>query len=85
MAPVKCDIPDYTPSEKSLDIYPEKKGVLFKEILKDGDTTGERPTKGCVVDVLYIGRLVDGTEFDRNTDPNKPFTFDLGEGITILI
>ena len=51
-------------------------------VLKEG--TGESPKSGDRVNVLYIGSLLDGTEFDRTQDPSRPFTFrvDRGEVIT---
>ncbi len=42
-------------------------------VLKEG--SGETPKSGDRVEVLYIGWLLDGTEFDRAQDPEKPFTF----------
>ena len=30
---------------------------------------------GDLVSVLYVGRLLNGKEFDRDLDPNKPFVF----------
>ncbi len=36
---------------------------------------GESPKPGDKVNVLYIGRLLDGKIFDQSTDPASPFTF----------
>jgi FKBP-type peptidyl-prolyl cis-trans isomerase len=33
------------------------------------------PRPGDKVNVLYVGRLLDGKVFDQATDPEKPFTF----------
>lgn len=45
--------------------------------------TGERPKKGQLVSVNYTGSLIDGTVFEQNLDPSKPFTFRLGRNIVI--
>lgn len=54
-------------------------------ILTEG--TGEVASKDDIVTVNYIGRLVDGTVFDSNTDPAfnhmQPFSFILGSGAVI--
>jgi FKBP-type peptidyl-prolyl cis-trans isomerase len=42
-------------------------------ILREG--TGESPKPGDKVNVLYVGRLLNGTIFDQTTEPDKPFTF----------
>ncbi len=42
-------------------------------ILKEGQ--GETPKPGDKVNVLYIGKLLDGTVFDQANEPDKPFTF----------
>jgi FKBP-type peptidyl-prolyl cis-trans isomerase len=42
-------------------------------ILKEGE--GETPKPGDKVNVLYIGRLLDGKIFDQSLDPKQPFTF----------
>jgi FKBP-type peptidyl-prolyl cis-trans isomerase FkpA len=39
---------------------------------------GTEAQKGKTVDVLYTGRLEDGTQFDTSQDPNRPFTFRIG-------
>jgi FKBP-type peptidyl-prolyl cis-trans isomerase FkpA len=44
--------------------------------LKVGE--GTEAQKGKTVDVLYTGRLEDGTQFDASQDPNRPFTFRIG-------
>jgi peptidylprolyl isomerase len=44
--------------------------------LKVGDGTEAR--QGKTVDVLYTGRLEDGTQFDASQDPHRPFTFRIG-------
>ncbi|PTY08774.1 peptidylprolyl isomerase [Opitutaceae bacterium EW11] len=50
-------------------------------LLKEG--SGANPKAGDMVDVLYTGKLLDGTVFDEALDPQKPFTFRLGRGQVI--
>jgi FKBP-type peptidyl-prolyl cis-trans isomerase len=42
-------------------------------ILKEGQ--GDTPKPGDKVNVLYVGKLLDGTVFDQATEADKPFTF----------
>ena len=42
-------------------------------ILREGE--GASPKSGDKVNVLYVGRLLNGTTFDQATEPDKPFTF----------
>jgi FKBP-type peptidyl-prolyl cis-trans isomerase len=42
-------------------------------VLKQGE--GPTPKPGDKVNVLYVGRLLDGKVFDQATDPEKPFAF----------
>jgi len=42
-------------------------------ILKEGE--GGTPKPGDKVNVLYVGRLLDGKVFDQAQDPKQPFTF----------
>lgn len=57
-------------NEEWLASFKEKQGVetgeggLAYRIIEKGD--GAAPTEDSVVDVRYIGRLIDGTEFDRS-------------------
>ncbi len=37
--------------------------------------TGPTPVPGDKVNVLYVGRLLDGKVFDQATEADKPFTF----------
>lgn len=50
-------------------------------VVKPGE--GETAKPGDTVDVLYTGKLLNGTVFDENHDPAKPFTFRLGRGQVI--
>jgi FKBP-type peptidyl-prolyl cis-trans isomerase len=36
---------------------------------------GDTPKPGDKVNVLYVGKLLDGTVFDQATDASKPFSF----------
>jgi FKBP-type peptidyl-prolyl cis-trans isomerase len=42
-------------------------------ILREGD--GPTPKPGDKVNVLYVGKLLDGRVFDEAKDPAQPFTF----------
>ena len=42
-------------------------------MLREGE--GVSPKPGDKVNVLYVGRLLDGKIFDQATDPAQPFTF----------
>jgi FKBP-type peptidyl-prolyl cis-trans isomerase len=50
-------------------------------ILKEGE--GGTPKPGDKVNVLYIGRLLNGKEFDQAQDPNQPFTFRVRRDMVI--
>lgn len=50
-------------------------------ILREG--TGETPKPGDKVNVLYVGRLLNGTVFDQATEPDKPFTFRVRRDMVI--
>jgi FKBP-type peptidyl-prolyl cis-trans isomerase len=56
--------------------WPEAKktmtGIRYV-ILKEGE--GDTPKPGDKVNVLYVGRLLDGKIFDQAQDPKQPFTF----------
>jgi FKBP-type peptidyl-prolyl cis-trans isomerase len=45
-------------------------------IQKEGK--GDEPNAGDMVNVLYEGRLLDGTLFDQTSDKTHPFSFRLG-------
>lgn len=47
-------------------------GIRFI-ILREGE--GDSPKPGDKVNVLYVGRLLNGKVFDQATEPDKPFTF----------
>jgi FKBP-type peptidyl-prolyl cis-trans isomerase len=50
-------------------------------VVKEG--TGENPKPGDLVDVLYVGKLLNGTVFDQAQNPEKPFSVRLGRGNVI--
>ncbi len=56
--------------------WPEAKktvtGIRYL-ILREGE--GPMPKPGDKVNVLYVGKLLNGTVFDQATEPDKPFTF----------
>jgi FKBP-type peptidyl-prolyl cis-trans isomerase len=43
-------------------------------VLREGQGT-EKPKPGDKCQVLYVGRLLNGTIFDQATEPSQPFTF----------
>jgi FKBP-type peptidyl-prolyl cis-trans isomerase len=45
--------------------------------------TGEKPKPGDKVNVLYVGRLLNGTVFDQATEADKPFTFRVRRDMVI--
>lgn len=64
--------------------WPEAKktttGIRYL-VLKEGQ--GDLPKPGDKVNVLYVGRLLDGTVFDQATEPDKPFTFRIRREMVI--
>jgi FKBP-type peptidyl-prolyl cis-trans isomerase len=44
---------------------------------------GEVPKPGDKVDVIYVGKLLDGTVFDQALDPKQPFTFRVRRDMVI--
>lgn len=50
-------------------------------VLKPGE--GETPKPGDKVNVLYVGKLIDGKIFDQATEPDKPFTFRIRRDMVI--
>ena len=50
-------------------------------VLQEGK--GEAGKPGDHAAVLYIGRLLNGTEFDRNQDREHPFSFRVARGMVI--
>lgn len=54
---------------------------LQYEIIKAGDPAGVKPTAQDTVVVTYLGKLIDGTEFDGSEKHGGPVTFPLGQVI----
>jgi len=50
-------------------------------ILREGQ--GDQPKPGDKVNVLYVGRLLNGTVFDQATEADKPFTFRIRREMVI--
>ncbi len=46
-------------------------------------TSGVQAKAGSVASVCYTGKLMDETEFDKNTNKNSPFSFVVGAGSVI--
>ena len=49
-----------------------------------GDTPMKVAAAGDTVSVYYVGKLEDGTVFDKREEPQVPFSFPLGAGKVIL-
>jgi FKBP-type peptidyl-prolyl cis-trans isomerase len=64
--------------------WPEAKktvtGIRYL-LLKEGQ--GPMPKPGDKVNVLYVGKLLNGTVFDQATEPDKPFTFRVQRDMVI--
>jgi len=45
--------------------------------------SGDKPTPGDQVSVLYKGMLINGAIFDQTKGPDQPFTFRVGRGMVI--
>lgn len=52
-------------------------------IKKRVDNCTTKSRKGDVLNMLYTGKLEDGTVFDSSISRDKPFTFTLGKGQVI--
>ncbi len=50
-------------------------------VLREG--AGETGKPGDKTDVLYVGRLLNGTVFDQATEKEHPFSFRVGRGMVI--
>ncbi|KAM7271400.1 hypothetical protein ACFE04_030614 [Oxalis oulophora] len=63
--------------KRVIDVTGDKK--VLKKIVKVGEGL-DLPNEGCLVKVVCIGRLEDGTVFDRKGTDEDPFTFTCLEG-----
>lgn len=56
-----------------------------KELIVEDTTlgTGAEAVDGTVVQVHYVGTLMNGTKFDSSRDRGEPFEFTLGSGMVI--
>ena len=63
----------------AVDLTENKDGGVLKEILVEG-TADEFPVEGDKVFVHYVGKLLDGTEFDSSRSRGEKFSFKLGQG-----
>ncbi|XP_063222943.1 FK506-binding protein 59 [Bacillus rossius redtenbacheri] len=69
------------PGHSAVDVTPDGDGGVLKEIVKEG--VGECPCPGSKVRVHYVGKLLDGSEFDSSRGRSEPFEFNLGKGSVI--
>lgn len=53
---------------------------MFQLVKREGTGT-ELPMIGDKVLVHYVGRLLDGTQFDSSRHRENPFSFELGKGL----
>jgi len=58
-------------------------GGLCKQLLRAGDEEGGSPESGSLVQVHYVGTLMDGTKFDSSRDRAGNFSFTIGRGQVI--
>jgi len=69
-------------SEGGNDINITADGGIVKTILKEG--SGELIPAGKLAKVHYVGKLLNGTEFDSSRRRNSPFQFTVGAREVIL-
>jgi len=64
--------------------WPEaKKTVTGIRYIVLSEGRGDSPKPGDKVNVLYVGRLLNGNVFDQATEPDKPFTFRVRRDMVI--
>ncbi len=54
-------------------------------MVKNEGTGTELPMTGDKVFVHYVGKLLDGTQFDSSRDRGDKFSFELGKGTVVWI
>jgi len=59
----------------SITVEPDANGLYYIELISG---TGEKIAEGDSLGVYYIGKFLDGTEFDGNLEEDTPFRFRLG-------
>ncbi len=69
---------------------PNNNGSTSRKVLESGLIVDDRvigqgaeATNGSKVSVHYVGRLLNGKQFDSSIDRDTPFTFTLGKGDVI--
>jgi FKBP-type peptidyl-prolyl cis-trans isomerase len=72
------DLTEQADDDDALDIHESGLGI---EDLKLGDGPGAKV--GDVVEVHYVGRLVDGTVFDDSRARDEPLQFKVGDELMI--
>ena len=70
-----------SPAHRLNDITGSRDGGVLKQVKRPGEAQ-YLPVAGDTVVVHYVGRLVDGTQFDSSRERGIPFTFRIGRGIT---
>lgn len=71
-----------TDDPTAIDITPNKDGGVLKTLLREGHGD-EVPFAGDTVSVHYVGKLLDGTQFDSSRDRGEKFSFEVGKGSVI--
>ena len=66
-------------NKKNTDVVTLESGLQYKVITKS--SANKNPTVNDTVVVHYVGRLVDGQEFDSSIRRNEPATFSVGQVI----
>lgn len=64
-----------------VDIVP---GKLSKEVIREG-VSPETPKKGAHISCQYVGKLMDGSDFDSSRKRGRPFQFEIGQGRVIKV
>lgn len=59
----------------NITVEPDANGLYYIEVTPG---TGEKIEEGDSIGVYYVGKFLDGTEFDGNMEEDTPFRFRLG-------
>ena len=65
---------------RTVDLVP---GMLSKEVVKEGRADAGTPKTGDNVSAHYVGKLLDGSDFDSSKKRGRPFQFPIGMGRVI--